>query len=201
MEHSSNLLVVLTGKTASGKDTVMARLLSIFPDFKRVVTTTSRASREGEKNGLDYFFISEADFRLKIDQGGFIEYVEYGGNLYGTEKSRILENLNSSLIWRIDPSRAGQIKEFIRDAFEKDLAGDLLKKTIVIYLTVDDEVILDRLKRRGLGREEIDRRMQEDAKFWQKYKNNYDFVVENVPGNLNETVAEVSKIIANKKTQ
>lgn len=197
MESSSKILVVLTGKTASGKDSVMAKLLSRLPNFKRVITTTSRKIRDGEQNGVDYNFISEPDFRQKIKNSDFIEYVEYAGNLYGTEKSQILDNLGSGLIWRIDPSRAGQIKEFIRGAFGKEMADDLLQRVLVIYLTVDDEVILERLKKRGLSQEEIGKRMQEDAKFWQEFKSNYDFVIENVPGKLSETVDKVINLIEN----
>ncbi|MDD5415902.1 MAG: hypothetical protein PHE48_02750 [Candidatus Daviesbacteria bacterium] len=195
MEQSSKLLVVLTGKTASGKDTVMAKLLSRFPGFERVITTTSRHLRPGEKNGVDYNFISEPDFREKIDKGDFIEYVEYGGNLYGTEKSQITNNLHKNLIWRIDPSRAGQIRKFIKDSFEPNLAEDLLKKVKVIYLTVNDDVVLTRLKKRGLREEEIAKRMSEDAKFWQEFKDSYDFVVENIPGKLDEAVSRVCNLI------
>lgn len=190
MENSFSL-IILTGKTASGKDTVMARLLSRLPDFKKIITTTSRTPRNNEKERIDYHFISETDFRRKIGAGDFIEYVEYGGNLYGTEKSRILNNLNSNLIWRIDPSRAGQIKEFIKNAFKKDTAENLLKRVLVIYLTADDAVILERLKKRGLNRQEIERRMQEDAKFWQEFRANYDYVIENVPGKLDETIDKI----------
>lgn len=199
MENPSKLLVVLTGKTASGKDSVMARILSRFPDFKRVITTTSRKQRIGEENHLDYNFVSEAVFLRKIKKGDFIEYVSYGGNLYGTEKSQILDNLNSDLIWRIDPSRAGQIKEFIKNTLDGDRAEDLLKRVLVIYLTVDDAVILQRLKKRGLSQEEIEKRMSEDAKFWQEFKKNYDSIVENVPGRLDETVLKVCAIINNSK--
>ncbi len=76
-------LIILTGKTASGKDTVMAKLLQKLPGFKKVVTTTSRGIRPGEREEEDYLFISEAEFRRKIEQGDFIEYVRYGGNFYG----------------------------------------------------------------------------------------------------------------------
>lgn len=183
MENSARLLI-LTGKTASGKDTVMAKLLLRLPDFKKVITTTSRIPRSGEKEGIDYHFISASDFKKKIEAGDFIEYVEYGGNLYGTEKSQITENLDQNFIWRIDPSRAGQIRKLIP-----------LKRVLVIYLTVDDDVVLERLKKRGLTKEEIAKRMQEDAKFWQEFRANYDFVVKNVPGKLDETVDMVVNLI------
>lgn len=190
-------LIILTGKTASGKDTVMERLLLKFPDLKRIITTTSRKQRPGEQNGKDYFFLSKEEFRSKIEKGDFIEYVEYGGNFYGTEKAQIINNLSHSLIWRIDPSRAGQIRDFIKQAFDQNLADDLLKRVLVIYLTVDNAVVLNRLEKRNLSKDEIGKRMQEDAKFWQEFKDNYDFVVENVPGNLDETVRKVSDILQN----
>lgn len=190
-------LIILTGKTASGKDTVMVKLLSRFPNFKRIVSTTSRIPREGERDGIDYNFISESDFRSKAEEGNFIEWVEYGGNLYGTEKNQIVDNLNQDLIWRIDPSRAGQIREFIKKSFDPDSAEILLKRVLVIYLTVDDSVVMQRLQERRLSGEEIEKRMQEDKKFWQEYQETYDFVIENVPGKLDETVDKIADIIEN----
>lgn len=188
-------LIILTGKTAAGKDTVMLKLLQKLPEFKRIVTTTSRGIRPGEQDGKDYLFISEAEFRRKIDQGDFIEYVQYGGNFYGTQKPEITNNLDRNLIWRIDPSRAGQIRQFIKDSFEKPLADELLKKVLVIYLTIPDELVLERLHRRNLSSEEIQNRMREDDRFWREYKDAYDFVVENVDGRLDETVNKILEII------
>lgn len=177
-----NKLIVLTGKTASGKDTVMSKVLSRFPDLKRAISSTSRKQRQGEKNGVDYFFLSKEEFKKKIEKGDFVEYVEYGGNLYGTEKRQLASS--HDLIWRIDPSRAGKIRDLIKD-----------KNILVVYLTVDDATVLERLAKRSFPQEEINRRMQEDQFFWEQYKNNYDFVVENVPGNLNETINQVCNLI------
>lgn len=192
---TSNLFIVLTGKTASGKDTVMLKLLSKVPDLKKVITTTPRLPRTGEKNGVDYNFISESDFRKRIDKGDFIEYVSYGGNLYGTDKLQIIDNLDHNLIWKIDPSRAGQIREFIKNSFDQNEAESLLKRILVIYLTVNDRIVLKRLKERGLNKKEIETRMKEDAEYWNQYKDNYDFVVENVPDKLEETVKKIIKLI------
>lgn len=176
------MLIVLTGKTASGKDTLIARLLQKYPDFKKVLTSTTRPQREGEVNGVDYNFLSEQNFRQKIDHGDFLEYVEYGGNFYGTEKSRI--NAEDSSIWKIEPSMAGKAKQ-------------LFPNSIVIYITTADEVILRRLRERGLSDQEIEKRMQDDQKFWDLYKDQYDFVVENPQGKLDETVRKISQIIEN----
>lgn len=179
------MLIILTGKTASGKDTVISKLLTRLPGFRKVTTTTSRPPRHGEKNGVDYFFISKADFKSKIDRDLFFEYVEYGGNFYGTEKTQ-LANIGQGLIWRIDPSRAGKIRQLIDSPI------------LVIYLTVPDSVVLERLKKRSFSQEEIEKRMKEDRKFWEEYKESYDFVVENIPGKLDQTVDKIIKIIENR---
>lgn len=191
----SSLLIILTGKTASGKDTIISQLLPRFPNLKRITTTTSRKKRFGEQDGLDYRFISEDQFRQKIANGELIEYVEYGGNLYGTEKKELENVLKQDMIWRIDPSRAGNINDFIKASFPQDLANKLLKRVLVIYITVSDDIVIERLKKRGLTQEEIEKRMQTDAKDWQNFKEKYDYVVENVPGKLSQTVEKICQII------
>ena len=66
---------------------------------------------------------------------------------------------------------------------------------MVIYLTVDEEVIRERLQKRGLNKEQIQKRLTQDKEFWQKYGQNYDFVIENKPGKLDQTVEKVIQII------
>src|SRR5438874_2601266 len=105
------MLLVLTGKTASGKDTIKAKLLEKFPNFASVITTTSRAPRSGEVEERDYHFLSREEFEEKVKAGDFAEHVEYGGNLYGTYKTELERGLNSDVLWRIDPSRAGEIRD------------------------------------------------------------------------------------------
>lgn len=192
MEH---LLLVLTGKTASGKDTIMRQILNKFPSFKRVVSTTSRAIRPGEKEGIDYKFLTVDQFKGKINSGQLLEYVEYGGNFYGTEKEELNKLSTSSLIWRIDPSRAGEARDFIKRSYQQNKAEQLIKALTVIYITTSEEVILQRLKNRHLSEVEIDKRRSDDIKIWEENKNNYDFVVENVPGKLGDTISQVVKII------
>ena len=65
----------------------------------------------------------------------------------------------------------------------------------MIYITVSDEIVLQRLKKRGLTEEEIQKRMADDQKIWQQYQDSYDFVIENVPGKLDETVDKIVNII------
>lgn len=174
------MLLVITGKTAAGKDTLITGLLQKYPDFKKVLTSTSRSPREGEKNGIDYNFISENEFKQKIEKGEFLEYVEYGGNYYGTEKSRIKPGDN--LIWKIDPSMAGKVK-------------DIFPESLVLYINVADNVVLQRLKERGINGEELQERMADDQEFWNQYKDKYDYIIENAPGNLQVAIDKICQTI------
>ncbi len=174
------MLLVITGKTASGKDTLIAKILEKYPDFKKVLTTTSRSPREDEKNGVDYNFVSEEEFINRIKEERLLEHVRYGGNFYGTEKSQI--DTEDNLIWKIDPSMAGKAKEVFPDC-------------ISLYITVDNQTVLQRLKMRGLSEEEIAKRMQDDQKFWDLYQNKYDYVIENIPEKLDETIDKIVAIL------
>ena len=172
------ILLILTGKTASGKDTIASRL----PGFKRVITATTRSPRPNEKEGIDYYFLTKGEFENKIKQGEFFEYVTYGSNLYGTYKQELEQAQTEDSLWRIDPSRAGRIK-------------DLLKNAKVFYITCDDEVVLQRLKNRGLSDAEIKSRMEDDRRIWQAYKEKYDYVIDNVPDKLDATIDKITNII------
>lgn len=173
------MLIILTGKTASGKDTIISALLQKYPDFKKIITTTSRIPRDNEQDDIDYHFLTRDQFKKKIASAEFAEYVEYGGNLYGTYKAELKKALSQNTLWKIDPSRAGKIRQLIK----RDL--------LVIYITVSDEVVLERLRKRNLSEEEIDKRMADDAAIWQEFGKNYDYVVENVPGHLNQTLDKI----------
>jgi len=192
---TSALLIVLTGKTASGKDTILAKLRQKYPNLHKIITTTSRHKRRGEENGVDYHFITKEEFRKKIDSKDFVEFVEYGSNMYGTEKTELEAALSKTSIWRIDPSRAGEVRDFINRAFSKEQANQLLDHLVVFYITTNKDVILKRLKARNLPQKEIETRLDDDELIWQKFKNKYDYIIENTPGKLNETLARIINII------
>ena len=193
--QSFGKLIVITGKTASGKDTTKDALLEKFPHLKKVVTTTSRPPRDGETNGVDYHFVTRAEFEKKIESGEFAEYVEYGGNLYGTYRAELKQALSQNTLWRIDPSRAGGLRDFLKRSFPPDIANELIKRILVIYITVSDEVVLERLRERNLPSQEIAKRMADDKKIWEQYKDNYDYIIENVPGKLDEIVDKIINIL------
>ena len=71
----------------------------------------------------------------------------------------------------------------------------LIQRVRHASVTVDDEVVLKRLAQRELNKEEMDRRMQDDQKFWNQFKDKYNYVVENIPGKLEKAVSEICQII------
>ena len=88
MNHRG-ILVLISSPSGGGKNSVIRKLIDHIDDAVQFVTTTTRDRREGEINGTDYHFISRNVFEKKIEAGDFVEYNDYAGNLYGTEKEKL----------------------------------------------------------------------------------------------------------------
>ena len=86
-------LVVVSGPSGVGKGTVLEKVLE-NPDFVYSVSATTRKPREGEKHGVNYFFITKDEFETMIEKKELIEYANYNGNYYGTPKHFVEEKLN-----------------------------------------------------------------------------------------------------------
>ena len=91
-------LVLVMAPMGSGKGTLITYAESVFPQIKQLTSCTTREMRPGEKEGVNYHFISRVKFQSKIEQGEFIEWAEFSGNLYGTLKSDISECLMKSQV-------------------------------------------------------------------------------------------------------
>ena len=87
------LLIVMSGFSGAGKGTLMKRLMADYDDFAFSVSMTTRAPRQGEVDGKDYFFVTKEEFEKAIEEDGFVEYAQYVGNYYGTPKAYVLEQL------------------------------------------------------------------------------------------------------------
>jgi len=81
--------LVLSAPSGGGKTTIAKSLLAAREDMGYSVSATTRAPRPGEQNGRDYFFLTKKEFRHRVDAGEFVEWAEYGGELYGTLKSQV----------------------------------------------------------------------------------------------------------------
>jgi len=140
------MLVVISAPSGGGKTTLCQQLLAARPDMTRAITCTTREPRKGERNGVDYFFLSATSFLKRVQAGNFLEHATVYGHSYGTLKSEVLSRLRSGkdVILNVDVQGAATIRS-------RAAADPILKRTLVsVFLTPPSEAILrKRLRRRG----------------------------------------------------
>jgi len=153
-----SLLLLISGPAGSGKTTLCDRLLEEFaPRLQRVITTTTRAPRVGESDGVDYHFLDETQFLDKVDAGEFYEHARVHSGYYGTMKSAISGPLARArdLVLNIDVQGASSFRELA--CTDAVLAGQLVS---VFVQPASIEQIRGRLEHRGKdSAEEIVRRL------------------------------------------
>lgn len=181
----TGLLVIISSPSGGGKDVVINTLLKHLPDAVRLITTTSRPPRPGNKEGVDYFFTDRATFEARIKNNEFLEHNEYAGNLYGTPKQYLADLLAGHKVVLT------QIEVNGKHIFDK-----LGVPHLAIFMLPDS---LDNLRKRiekrgGITPEVIDQRL-EIAKHEIAASTDYDYRVVNVEGQLAETIAKIEGII------
>ena len=87
--NKQRYLLVVSGPSGAGKDTVVSRMMQKHPEIEISVSATTRAPRAGETDGENYYFLTNEQFEAKIDRGEMLEYVNYCGKYYGTPKSEV----------------------------------------------------------------------------------------------------------------
>lgn len=176
-------LIIITGPSGVGKGTVVKELLDRNKDIWLSISATTRNPRIGEKDGLNYYFISEERFKDMIDKKEFLEWAQFAGNYYGTPLSTVNEKIEKGFIvlLEIEVEGAKQIKE----KFPESLS--------IFLLPPSKEELEKRIRNRGTEKEEaIDRRLSR-ANYEIASSNQFDFVLTN--HDVDETVKEVFKII------
>ncbi len=83
------ILLILSGPSGVGKDAVLSRMRDLEEPYHFTVTTTTRTKRNGETDGKDYIFVSQAEFRAQMEQDGFLEWAEVYGNYYGVPRNQV----------------------------------------------------------------------------------------------------------------
>ena len=144
-------LFVISGPSGAGKGTLVARLLQEVPDAWLSVSATTRAPREGEVHGKNYYFLDRGEFMRLVDEGGFLEWAEYSGNCYGTPIESVMSNVEAGkqVILEIDVQGAFQVRERIPEAklvFIDPPSFEELERRLRERATEDEETILTRLK-------------------------------------------------------
>jgi guanylate kinase len=106
------VVLVACAPSGAGKTTLLARLRSEFPGLRYSVSCTTRAPRPGERDGADYHFLDRAEFLRRRDAGFFAEWAEVHGNLYGTPRQAVLDNLDAGndVLFDIDVQGAAQLR-------------------------------------------------------------------------------------------
>lgn len=123
-------LFVISGSSGVGKGTVIKEFLKKHPEFKLSVSCTTRSKREGEVNGVNYFFLTQKEFKKCIDNGEFLEWAEFSGNHYGTKKDFVENCLKNgeNLILEIDTKGALNVKKIMPEAVLIFIAPPSLKE-------------------------------------------------------------------------
>ena len=151
MMNESGLLIVFSGPSGAGKDTILKGLLEKEQQIRLSVSATTRSPRLGEEDGVDYFFLSKEEFSSRIEQDQMLEYAEYCGNYYGTPRAPI-EKWNAEgndVILEIEVQGGSQIKKKCPSCVSIFVLPPSLKeleKRLRLRNTEDEITIQKRLK-------------------------------------------------------
>ena len=178
-------LIIITGPSGVGKGTVVKELLDKDKDIWLSVSATTRSPRMGEKEGENYYFISDEKFKDMIDKKEFLEWAQFAGNYYGTPLSTVNKKIELGFIvlLEIEVEGAKQIKE----KFPNSLS---------IFLLPPNKAELERrIRNRGTEKEDSIKQRLSRANYEISLSNQFDF--ELVNQNVDETARRIIKLIKN----
>ncbi|MDU1442280.1 guanylate kinase [Clostridium cochlearium] len=180
------LLIVISGPSGTGKGTVCKELLK-NNNFWFSVSATTRAPREGEVHGKNYYFMTKEEFQDKIEENDFLEYAEVYGNYYGTPKSKVVEMLDKGkdVILEIDIQGALKVKENYKEGI------------FIFILPPSMEELKNRIIKRGTETEESLMTRFKSAYKEINYVSKYNYAVVN--DKVNDAVEKIQSIIIAEK--
>ena len=190
-DYKNNLLIIISSPSGAGKTSVCKMITHHDQNIKLSVSHTTRAPRDNEINGVDYFFISSDEFNCKILDQSFLEHANVFGNYYGTSKRNVEEVLSKGfdVLFDIDWQGAGQI-----------LNSNLAKIVTIFIAPPSKSAVLKRLEKRsketGDDQDSIKRRMSEYENEMM-HANEYNYVVVN--HDIQECTKEVLEIISTER--
>ena len=175
-------LFVISGSSGVGKGTVIKEFLKKHPDFKLSVSCTTRAPREGEIYGENYFFLTREEFIKHRENGDFLEWAEFSGNLYGTQRPYVDKKLaeGKNLILEIDTQGAMKVKKVMPEA------------TLIFILPPSLEELEARLRGRHTESEEAIQKRLGSIKMEMENAKHFDRQIIN--DSVENAVAELEKI-------
>jgi len=189
LDEPSPLLVVLSGPSAAGKDSVIKRMKELQFPFHFVITATTRPRRENERDGEDYFFLSEAEFLRLIEEGELLEHALVYGQHKGIPKNQIRCALASGqdVVMRVDVQGAATVRSLLPDA------------VLIFLIAGSEEELIGRLRQRGTETAEDLARRVATVREEMKRIPEFDYVVANRDGQLDCAVEKIAAIIVAEK--
>ena len=189
MENRKGRVIAISAPSGSGKTTIVRRVLKDIPELVFSVSATTRKRRNDEKEGADYYFITENEFKNKIDNNEFIEWEKFYDYYYGTYK-KVVDNAVSdgkTVILEVDVKGALSLKKIYPDA-------------VLIYIVPPsfDELVNRLVKRKTEGRADLQKRIDR-AKMELELKDKFDYFVDNTE--LEKAVTETESLIRNLITK
>lgn len=180
--NKKGLLIILSGPSGSGKDTVLDELAKIVP-IQRSISMTTREKRDNEANNIDYIFVDRDYFEKAIKNDDVLEFVEYNGNYYGTPKGPIDQWLEEgkTVFLKIEVRGAENIKRIYPDA------------VTVFIVPPSFEILEKRLRRRNSDTEDAISKRLETAKYEIKKASDFDYVIIN--DDLENAICDLDTII------
>ncbi len=186
-DEKKGSLIVISGFSGAGKGTVVKNLISRYSDYALSISMTTRKPREGETDGVEYFFTDRDNFEKTIAENGLIEHAQYCGNYYGTPRAYVEEQLNkgNNVILEIEIQGALEIKRKFPDSL------------LIYIMPPSAQVLLERLVGRGTETEEVIMKRMARAKEESEGIEAYDYIVVNDV--LDECVDEVHELVTAAK--
>ena len=162
-------LFVISGSSGVGKGTVIKKFLEKHPEFKLSVSCTTRNPREGEKHGINYFFLTKEEFKSCVERNEFLEWAEFSGNMYGTQKAYVETKLKEgkNLILEIDTQGALNVKKIMPEAH------------LIFILPPSFEELETRLRGRHTETEEAIQKRLQTVKSEMENSKHFDYQVVN----------------------
>ncbi|MDD3055069.1 MAG: guanylate kinase [Aliarcobacter sp.] len=170
MKEKKGAILIISGPSGCGKSTLLKEVYKDIDDYYFSISTTTRAPREGEVNGVDYFFVTKEEFEKDINNGDFLEYAKVHDNYYGTSLKPIHKALDESKLVIFDIDVQGH--EIVR----KKLSSIT---TSVFITTPSLEVLESRLNSRNTDSIEIIEKRIKNAKGEVEYFQDYDYLIIN----------------------
>lgn len=178
-------LLVISGPSGVGKDSVIERMCKNSNVYKYIVTVTTREKRQGEINGKHYHFITKSHFDHMIDNNELLEWAMVYGNYYGVPKQDVIDSLNKyeTVIIKVDVQGALSIKKVVSGA------------VFIFIMPPSESVLYDRLINRGYISEDDLQRRFSIARDEMNKIDYFDYVVENNTDNIDFAVSDINSII------